>query len=175
MYVLMKKWDLLDNFNLFPVEFYFSTSLEEKKKNMPSASEINNVVRELDNKIRETSQQERKKFLNRWKGVALNLREFENTKNDSPCLVPWLSTYITAHGDVIPCCYLIEKQIMGNIYADNFKDIWNNKKYVNFRRRLKDVRINLEGCNVCRCNHTKVVNNYKFISFWMNKWRYNTK
>ena len=39
------------------------------------------------------------------------------------------------NGDVFPCESINYK--MGNIFEDDFREIWNNNKYVNFRNRLR--------------------------------------
>jgi radical SAM protein with 4Fe4S-binding SPASM domain len=58
------------------------------------------------------------------------------------CLRPWTLSYITANGNVLPCCISpfsaseYEDIILGNVFKEEFKDIWNNAKYRMLRRDL---------------------------------------
>jgi radical SAM protein with 4Fe4S-binding SPASM domain len=58
------------------------------------------------------------------------------------CLRPWNLSYITANGNVLPCCispftgFEYEDLIMGNVFKNRFKDIWNSEKYRMLRNRL---------------------------------------
>ncbi len=61
------------------------------------------------------------------------------------CAYPWLNPYITYNGDVLPCCYIPQmsnarlnpENVMGNIFKNPLKEIWNNEKYQEFRRKIK--------------------------------------
>lgn len=53
------------------------------------------------------------------------------------CLFIWRGTFITIDGDVIPCAGSFNLK-MGNALTERFSDIWNNKKYVDFRRRINE-------------------------------------
>ncbi|MBI1785550.1 SPASM domain-containing protein, partial [Candidatus Sumerlaeota bacterium] len=50
------------------------------------------------------------------------------------CSVGFDQTFITALGDVRPCCY--SDEIMGNVREQPFRDIWEAEKYREFRSRL---------------------------------------
>jgi radical SAM protein with 4Fe4S-binding SPASM domain len=55
------------------------------------------------------------------------------------CKWPWKSCYITSDGFVTPCCVRgADPEILnfGNVFEESFTDIWNNKKYQDFRRKL---------------------------------------
>ena len=48
------------------------------------------------------------------------------------CYLPWNTLRISPYGDVYPCLnYLI-----GNVRKDNLSELWNNDRYVQFRRLL---------------------------------------
>ncbi|PZD71904.1 Putative mycofactocin radical SAM maturase MftC [Acaryochloris thomasi RCC1774] len=53
------------------------------------------------------------------------------------CSWPWKSSYICSNGDVVPCCMLADSDTvkMGNVFEEDFKDIWNSEKYQDFRVR----------------------------------------
>ncbi|MDQ6774058.1 MAG: radical SAM protein [Candidatus Dormibacteraeota bacterium] len=56
------------------------------------------------------------------------------------CTRPWRSTYITANGNVLPCCFApftarpYEGAILGNVFEQPLADIWNGPAYDAFRR-----------------------------------------
>ncbi len=58
----------------------------------------------------------------------------------SACFRMWQSTYITANGNVLPCCISpfsttdYAGLILGNVFQTPFRDIWNNGRYV--KRRI---------------------------------------
>jgi radical SAM protein with 4Fe4S-binding SPASM domain len=42
------------------------------------------------------------------------------------------------NGDVVPCCYDVDgKEIMGNIMESHLEEIWNNQKYIEFRKKVE--------------------------------------
>ena len=63
------------------------------------------------------------------------------------CYVPWLSAQILANGDVtmITRCFNIK---FGNINEEKLSKIWNNKKYKNFRKIMKEKGV-LPACSRC--------------------------
>ena len=50
------------------------------------------------------------------------------------CSVGFDQAFITADGNVLPCCF--SNEVMGNVRESSFKKIWNSKKYTDFRKRL---------------------------------------
>lgn len=70
----------------------------------------------------------------------------------------WAEPYIMMGGYVIPCCSVLmsnkrdflEKHSFGNIYETPYKDIWNSKRYREFRklvpRSTGEIPIFCEGC-----------------------------
>lgn len=66
------------------------------------------------------------------------------------CKRPWISVSVLCDGYVVPCCRVINPDEInfGNVFKDNFKDIWNSVKYKAFRKALKgDFRPTV--CNNC--------------------------
>lgn len=52
-----------------------------------------------------------------------------------PCDQLWRSPVILSNGDVLPCCMVSQKKyVVGNMFKQNFKNIWNNEKYQSLRR-----------------------------------------
>lgn len=56
--------------------------------------------------------------------------------NQIPCYAGWTFARILADGAVAPCCRGVKK-LMGNINNQDFKDIWFNEKYAEFRAKAK--------------------------------------
>jgi len=63
------------------------------------------------------------------------------------CSLPYEESVICANGDVIPCAVDIRSDfIMGNIFQEKFRTIWNNNRYRDFRRIInKDIN----SINIC--------------------------
>lgn len=79
-------------------------------------------------------------------GVSSYFDSLDWPKRES-CLVPWLAPFIVNDGTVYPCCRIRKK--MGNIKTDNFKEIWESKKYDAVRMRLRDKKW-FKECQDCR-------------------------
>lgn len=84
------------------------------------------------------------------KAKALDLKvvwsaDAPEVKPDMRKCTEWTMPFIFANGDVIPCCAgneagkrEFQKQTaMGNIFRQNFKEIWRGEKYRNLRKALK--------------------------------------
>ena len=58
----------------------------------------------------------------------------------SGCSRPWRSTYVTANGNVLPCCFApftttnYEGVILGNLFERPITEIWNGSEYEAFRQ-----------------------------------------
>jgi radical SAM protein with 4Fe4S-binding SPASM domain len=73
------------------------------------------------------------------------------------CRRPWELSYITAEGEVLPCCFVPfvtdaqwEEYVLGNVNEQSLAEIWNGPRYREFRRRfLSDTPPEVcAGCNV---------------------------
>jgi len=72
------------------------------------------------------------------------------TSNTNMCRSIWVSTIVNSNGDVTPCCYdYNNKFVMGNIFREDFRKIWNNRKYKDFRKAVLRDKINLPMCGQC--------------------------
>ncbi|MDM8540088.1 SPASM domain-containing protein, partial [Desulfococcaceae bacterium HSG9] len=92
----------------------------------------------------------------------------------APCLIPWFSTYITAIGNVLPCCYLTDENdenVMGNIYDSSFDVIWNGDQYKKFRKQLRENRENLNVCNSCVRDDSSRIKQYGLFFRRKMLWR----
>ena len=67
------------------------------------------------------------------------------------CNRPWYLAYVTAHGDVLPCCFApfitqdLAPVTLGNLLTDSLADVWNGARYREFRRRFQTD----DPCAIC--------------------------
>jgi len=77
------------------------------------------------------------------------------------CNWPWEAIVINPNGSVSPCCSVEdEKDDFGNIFENSFKEIWNNDKYRQARRFIKNKEETAkEDNNICiGCRHLGLTN-----------------
>ena len=68
------------------------------------------------------------------------------------CYQPYSELQVLYNGTVIPCCRLREKNIIiGNLLSSSLEEIWNNDKFVFFRKQLKSQGKN-KSCIKCYQN-----------------------
>jgi radical SAM protein with 4Fe4S-binding SPASM domain len=83
--------------------------------------------------------------------------EFKNSLNNH-CWRLWHATVITWDGLVVPCCFDKDAQHkMGDLKGKPFKEIWQDKEYVQFRKQILQSRRNIDICANCS-EGTKVWN-----------------
>ena len=66
------------------------------------------------------------------------------------CWKLWHSSVITWDGLVVPCCF--DKDAthqLGDIKPGTFSEIWNNEKYMNFRKSVLKSRSEIDICTNC--------------------------
>jgi radical SAM protein with 4Fe4S-binding SPASM domain len=66
------------------------------------------------------------------------------------CWKLWHANVITWDGLVVPCCF--DKDAthqLGNLRTQNFKEVWDNDNYRQFRRELMADRKNIDICANC--------------------------
>jgi radical SAM protein with 4Fe4S-binding SPASM domain len=69
-------------------------------------------------------------------------------KQHNRCFRLWSGTVITASGDVVPCCFDKDADmVMGNLATQPLHRIWNNICYMQFRQNILNNR---KGCKICR-------------------------
>ncbi|ABB23649.1 radical SAM/SPASM domain-containing protein [Pelodictyon luteolum] len=67
------------------------------------------------------------------------------------CPYPWTSIHIAANGDVISCDRdLRHKNVLGNLFTENFSDIWNGEKYRRLRNAILEGDLaDMGACPFC--------------------------
>ena len=67
------------------------------------------------------------------------------------CLRMWQSLVITWDGNVVPCCFDKDATYqMGNLNDTSLKEIWKNKNYNSFRKKILKNRKSIDIC--CNCS-----------------------
>lgn len=75
------------------------------------------------------------------------------SRSKNACFRMFSSAVITWDGNVVPCCFDKDANYtMGNINKTHFNDIWNSKKYNNFRNQIFTNRKAVGMCNNCTEN-----------------------
>ncbi|MHA2336501.1 MAG: radical SAM protein [Candidatus Hodarchaeales archaeon] len=82
--------------------------------------------------------------------IELHLPTSSKNTENFLCRWPWLKTYITFDGYVTPCCVCPDKDEIsfGNILEHSFKEIWNSKKYQDFRSKVISSEVP-DTCQEC--------------------------
>ncbi|HHT9120107.1 MAG TPA: radical SAM protein [Candidatus Hypogeohydataceae bacterium YC41] len=82
-----------------------------------------------------------------WSGYSKS----ENQINGKVCLHLWLQVFVSASGEITPCCALqMDEGIsMGNVFSSPFETVWNGERYLEFRRRFKEDKITYKSCRTC--------------------------
>ncbi|MDP8247399.1 MAG: radical SAM protein [Candidatus Tritonobacter lacicola] len=78
-----------------------------------------------------------------------------------PCYMGWAECRILANGDVVPCCKA-DKHPLGNILDRSFQEVWDSRRYREFRRKAKDLSKTDPYFSRIKC--AKVCDNW-----WFNK------
>jgi radical SAM protein with 4Fe4S-binding SPASM domain len=66
------------------------------------------------------------------------------------CFALWRTSVVTWDGRVVPCCFDKDARFeIGNIYNNDFEELWNSKKYNNFRKVVLSNRPGAEMCRNC--------------------------
>jgi radical SAM protein with 4Fe4S-binding SPASM domain len=90
-------------------------------------------------------------------GLSTPRKSLGPVANDRPwsdCYRMWRSTYVTANGNVMPCCISpfstvdYPALILGNVFETPFAEIWNGERYV-ARRRALHTEHPLHPCEAC--------------------------
>ena len=83
-------------------------------------------------------------------GVKLTVQQDDRYSRSNRCPWPWTRAFIAANGDVVPCCILADSDTikMGNVFEQNFAEIWNSAAYREFRRRIRDHQL-YDFCRGC--------------------------
>ena len=66
------------------------------------------------------------------------------------CDFIWEEIVINWDGSVVPCCFDMNNLfVFGNAFKNPIKEIWNNQKYTNFRKKISNHKKNIPLCKNC--------------------------
>ncbi len=171
MFGYLSRWGLLDHFSLIPVIDYQLGDTDERRV-LPTPHELSYALDALERDIPQCNDPRKRTFLERWRGAVQAVHPAEEIFQTGPCLIPWFSTYITARGNVLPCCYLTgEYHVLGNVLKEDFRSIWNGPRYRQFRRQIRENRGQLAGCRNCWRNDASALRRYNPLGLVRSKWR----
>jgi radical SAM protein with 4Fe4S-binding SPASM domain len=69
------------------------------------------------------------------------------------CDYLWDETTINVSGEVVPCCRDSHNSyVFGNVFNEPFKNIWNNQRYIEFRRHILRNKKDVPLCTYCQGN-----------------------
>ncbi len=72
------------------------------------------------------------------------------TRLKNRCRRLWQTTVVTSDGLIVPCCFdKLAKYPMGSLGSGTISQIWGNKEYSNFRRRILENRREIGICTNC--------------------------
>ncbi len=88
------------------------------------------------------------------KYCAFDMEHKEVKAKKSFCDLPWKETVINWDGSVLPCCSVFEeKYSYGDAFKKNFREVWNDKKYLAARRELLGKKNEGETiCHICKAS-----------------------
>lgn len=74
-------------------------------------------------------------------------------KIEDKCDYLWEEITINVDGSVVPCCRdANNKYVFGNIFKEDFKNIWNNDKIKEFRKKILENKQQIDICKFCSGN-----------------------
>lgn len=81
------------------------------------------------------------KILNKYNSKSFRIEVItDNILNfKKQCSYPYENPYLSANGKIVPCCMIADDTVenFGSVSENNFSEIWNSKKYQDFRIRIK--------------------------------------
>lgn len=76
--------------------------------------------------------------------------KIKSGKINNFCDYVWDETTINVDGSVVPCCRDAHNSyVFGNVFEQPFKSIWNNNKYIDFRKQVLRDKTKIGLCKYC--------------------------
>ena len=130
------------------------------KQNEHEIPQVKKLVRELgvDRLLIKTTQvmtlEEAKEWLpesDKYRRYKLDENEFKAKQGQGVCPRLWMTTLVDWDGQVVPCCFDKNgEHAMGNLAGgEDFKSIWDNEHYNDFRKRMLTDRNSIDICSNC--------------------------
>ncbi len=120
--------------------------------NILSFNEVQYLATDIPDDIRKEVLARAQKY-----GIYINWNENIKPTNPASCCVRWNEPFILVTGHVQPCCIINQANqrehqktySFGNLFNEDFHDIWNSAKFKNFLKTLKHNRFP-QICKYCR-------------------------
>jgi len=81
-------------------------------------------------------------------------------KSNNYCEWIYSTMTVLVNGDVVPCCRdPCGTIILGNLFQENFGDIWNNEKYRKLRKRVSTDSNHVSICKLCSGYTAPIIQN----------------
>jgi radical SAM protein with 4Fe4S-binding SPASM domain len=81
------------------------------------------------------------------------------------CINPFISVSVDSDGDVVPCCFMNNKEyVYGNINTNSLKEIWEGQLHKDFVESWLSGNI-IEKCKNCRMRSPQLLH-YRFAVEW---------
>jgi radical SAM protein with 4Fe4S-binding SPASM domain len=78
---------------------------------------------------------------------------FERIRTGAPCTMPWFMFNIHSNGNIVPCCYDYDgEMIVGNAFEKPLIEIWNSQSCRDLRKKLFFEKDTLPKCSDCNIN-----------------------
>lgn len=108
-------------------------------------------------------------FIQRIERLNIKSGAYDEEKiGQMPCYVGWLFARIMTTGNVVPCCKG-HKMVLGNVYKNSFRNIWNSKKYREFRSRAKNLKKSHAYFSVIGNDASSKTGCYNCDNLWQNE------
>ncbi len=130
----------------YPLKTYFNMGLfAESYKELLALSARNKTKLRFNPEFLNTRSDRELELIRKFFRSA-NSKKMENVYY--PCVSPWQAMALLPNGDVFPCL----SYKMGNAKKTPLKDIWNNDRYLAFRRKIKQHKLfsSCQSCCYCR-------------------------
>ena len=84
---------------------------------------------------------------------AYKPKTFERIRTGGPCTLPWFMFNIHSNGNIVPCCYDYDAEmIVGNAFEAPLPEIWNSRACRDLRKKLFYDKDTLPKCRECAIN-----------------------
>jgi len=133
--------------------------IEDKKSTIVGNLNIETLFEKLTDASKVASEKRIKTNLKIWlKDLEMHSNMMKSVENLQPqrnsriCSFPWFSAFIEVNGDVKPCPHVAfnpGEGIMGNVFEESFKYIWNNDSYKTLRQALREGDRPYVACKAC--------------------------
>jgi len=142
-------------------DIIFIRLMHKLDKNLLPRQQDRGIIIEQARKIIRNDQDEQKinlcipgilEYQNQFEGIDRDILRMKRHagvrtlfRNDleNYCFFGWYTTTVNGHGDVYPCCNLMQEGYpsLGNIHREPIEEIWQGRNYRRFREELEEIAL----------------------------------